>query len=389
MSPVPFGNGRDRPALDPEIIRKDRLLLAATELFCARERHDRSEVRAFSELALNLYDATSLADRRRVACLIARAPLAPVDVLSRFAADEDALVAYPVLLHGAAIDAATLALVARRGPESLRRALLRRDDLDEATLVLLAELAEPDTLFALADRPDLHLPDACLEVLCSRPAVMDRLGPRLAERNALPSSLLMANFPTLDPQNRQRALAAAGLRALAEKARQTLAKPVRPTLKPQLLKRLTEIALSGGPEDFASELAQILGLDGDFCLAIVSDASGESLMVSLKALGMPEVDASSILVRLGGASLSLEGLRSALRLYDTLSLAAAQLLVSTWRQHSGAALQSSRAEAGVQAAPVAGLRKSVLADGPATGLRGSDTSHLGEETATEKRLASS
>ncbi|WP_439529609.1 DUF2336 domain-containing protein [Pannonibacter sp.] len=387
MSPVPFVKGLDRPALDPEIIRKDRLLLAAAELFCARERHDRAEVRAFAELALNLYDATSLADRRRVACLVARAPQAPADVLTRFADDEDALVAYPVILHGAAIAPDVLARIARRGPESLRRALLRRQDLDEATLVILAAEAEPDTLLALSDLPDGNLPDACLDILCGRPAVMDRLGPLLAERNALPSDLLMANFPTLDPVNRQRALATAGLRALAEKARQPLARPARPTLKPQLLKRLIEVALGAGHEAFATELAQLLGLDGDFCLAIVCDMSGESLMVALKALGMAEADASSILVRLTGNNLSLEGLRAALRLYETLSLAAAQLLVSTWRQHSGTEPGQQRAAASTSA-PVAGLRPGAQS-GLAAGLRGSDASHLPLDGLSDKRLASS
>ncbi|NBN62915.1 DUF2336 domain-containing protein [Pannonibacter tanglangensis] len=369
MSPVPPSRDLDRPAPDPDLIRKDRLLLAATELFCARERHDRSEQKAFGELALQLYDATSLADRRRVACLLARASGVPSAVLARLADDADALVAYPVLLHAPQLDQDVLARVAGRGPESLRRAILRRADLAAPALAILAAEAEPDTLIALADRRPDELDDTVLEALCRRPAVMDRLGPLLAERNLLPSDLLLARFPTLDPVNRQRALAAAGLRALADRARQGPPRLPRPLLSSALLQKLSATALACGPEAFAGDLSRLLDLDGDFSLSIVADASGESLAVALKALGMPAADTASILVRLAGASLSLEALRAALRLHETLGLAAAQLLVATWRQHAPA--EGTATATGAATTPVRAGAESRAAS-PVAGLRGSD-----------------
>ena len=57
-------------------------------MIVARERHDRQEIRAFCELAVNLYDGTDVADRRRIACLAARASDIPAEFLEHAERDE-------------------------------------------------------------------------------------------------------------------------------------------------------------------------------------------------------------------------------------------------------------------------------------------------------------
>lgn len=334
MSSVPPGRGPNFLSGNPDLTRRERLLLAATELFVARERHDRQEIRAFCELAVNLYDGTDVADRRRIACLAARASDIPAEFLELLARDEDALVAYPVVLHAAMISTQAQLLIAERGPESLRRALIRREDLVPAAQLVLARHADPASLGQLLPRIDLAARPEILAALSSRADVMAGIGPELAARALLPTPLLLANFPFLDHDNRLLAIGAAELRALGNLTRQGGKRPLRPVFKPALLKRLREAALSAGHEAFATELAYALGIETDLALRLATDEQGEALVICLKVLGFDSENATAMLVRLGGITLDLARLRKLQHLFENLSLDAADCLLTNWRHRN-------------------------------------------------------
>ncbi|ADZ71368.1 hypothetical protein SL003B_2945 [Polymorphum gilvum SL003B-26A1] len=323
--------------LDPkrDLARRDCLLLAATELFVARDRHDRSERRLFGELALNLLPDTPVGDRRRIACLLARTPDAPPEVLNALAADPDPLVAYPVLLHAAVLPEDTLLAVAERGPDSLRRALSRRPELPESVLERLAARGDEAAVRLLIAHGRPLLPVPALAALCARPEIMAVIGPELAGRALLPSDLLIAHYPTLDAANRQRAIAAAELRALADRARQGGTRAPQPAFKPALLQRIVAAALTGGRASFARQIAYALGLSAGLAARVTVDASGEPLVVCLKALGLAPASVATVVVRIVGRTLSIEQLRALLAFHDALSPAAALVLVGRWRVLEG------------------------------------------------------
>lgn len=334
MSSVPPGRGPNFLSGNPDLTRRERLLLAATELFVARERHDRQEIRAFCELAVNLYDGTDVADRRRIACLAARASDIPAEFLELLARDEDALVAYPVVLHAAMISTQAQLLIAERGPESLRRALIRREDLVPAAQLVLARHADPASLGQLLPRIDLAARPEILAVLSSRADVMAGIGPELAARALLPTPMLLANFPFLDHDNRLLAVGAAELRALGNLTRQGGKRPPRLVFKPALLQRLRAAALSGGHQAFAEGLAYALGLEAALALRLTTDEQGEALVICLKVLGFDSENATAMLVRLGGITLDLARLRKLQHLFENISLDAAHCLLTSWRHRT-------------------------------------------------------
>lgn len=378
MSSVPPGRGPNFLSGTPDLTRRERLLLAATELFVARERHDRQEIRAFGELAINLYEGTDVADRRRIACLAARASDIPAEFLDLLARDEDALVAYPIVLHAAMISTQAQLLIAERGPESLRRALIRREDLVLAAQTVLARTADAQSLQQLLPRIDLANRPEILAALSERSDVMAAIGPDLAARALLPTPLLLANFPFLDHPNRLLAIGAAELRALGNLTRQGGKRPPRPAFKPALLQRLRETALSGGHEAFAEGIAYALGLDAGLALHLAADEQGEALTVCLKVLGFDSESATAMLVRLGGVTLDLARLRKLQHLFENMSLDAADCLLSSWR-HRGEIIDGE-----LQQAAAARLQQ---AGGARAGQRPQDIARPGERPLPTHRPA--
>lgn len=133
--------------------RKDRILLAATELFVGCDYPDPLESHVFAELFRAYIDTTPLEERRRIASLIARYPHAPHDTVLRLMRDEDASVAHRVIAYSPVLTHCDLVTAIGRGPEALRRAVVLRAELPADVLAALKLHAAPDTLASLSATP--------------------------------------------------------------------------------------------------------------------------------------------------------------------------------------------------------------------------------------------
>lgn len=311
------------------------VLLAATELFAGRSRHDTEEQRIFLELAQNLLPVTSLPDRRRIASLLAGHPEIPDDLLELLAGDDDDLTAYPALRYSPRLSVDLLLRTARTGPDSLRKAIANRPSLRDSVIGALCEHAGAQVIRILLERDDVILTQAHQAKLSCRSDIVATLGLELAGQDALNPDGLMGQFLHLPDQLKSKAIAAAEMTSLVKQAQAPAGRPVaRSTAsRLKLQSALVREALHQNRSRFADLLAQGLGLSQSTCDLLLRQDQAEGLTIALKALGLTAAQLTTVLIRLCGDGLSLERLRALLRLNRTLSPGAAEVLIGQWILH--------------------------------------------------------
>lgn len=324
--------------MEPGEARKAGLLLAATELYVAREGHDAAERRIFAELFRQLLPDTPAGQRLVIARLLAAAPAAPQECLSLLAADPDSGIAAAALAGAGALSEPDLIARAARGDAVVHRAIAARSHMPAPVADVLLRHADLPALKVLLARPDCPPDDRVLELLSEREEMLRALAADLARRHALPAPLLFALFLDLDRAGRMEAIAAAEARALAELARRGDPKLLNVAFKPAVLEALVAAALSGGVAVFAARLAHALALPAETAARIVDDPEGEALVLALRALGTGDSESGRVLVRVLGQTAPLEHLRGLIALHDRVTPRAAMLVMEGLRAGPAAAL---------------------------------------------------
>jgi len=125
--------------------------------------------------------------------------------------------------------------------------------------------------------------------------------------------------------------------------------PVRPGRKrvpasAEVIGRLENEALRNKPTEFIRTLERALGIGHALAERIVTDPSGEPIVVAARALGMNASTLQRILLFLNPAiGQSVQRVYALARLFDEISLASAENMVAIWRQAGGQ--QQARHEA--------------------------------------------
>ncbi|WP_299816644.1 DUF2336 domain-containing protein [uncultured Roseibium sp.] len=318
--------GRKKPPQDRCV------LLAATELFVGKSRHDIEEQKIFLELARNLLPATTLQDRRRIASMLAAHPEIPDDLLEALASDEDELTAYPALRYSQRLSVDLLLRTVKSGRESLRRAIANRPSLRESVLSALCEHAGADSIRILLQRDDIRLAPVHHDKLSRRGDIVAALGMELAGQDALNPDGLMGQYLHLPAALKAKAIAAAEMASLVKQARTPGTAPVhrQGSAGLHLCDALVAEARAGDRPRFADLLCQGLSLPQPVCDLMLQRDQSDGLTIALKALGMPAAPTATVLIRLFGEQMPLADLRGLLRLHRTLSVGAAGVLAGQW-----------------------------------------------------------
>jgi hypothetical protein len=108
-------------------------------------------------------------------------------------------------------------------------------------------------------------------------------------------------------------------------------------VSPDAIQRLESAALRRNPEEFTRILAPALGIDRNLAARIVHDNSGEPIVVAAKAMAMPAAELLRILLFINPKiGQSVTRVFDLTRLYDEITLAAAEQMLAIWRQAFGA-----------------------------------------------------
>lgn len=308
------------------------VLLSAAELFVGRTRHDVEEQKIFAELARNLLPSTSLADRRRIATLLAGHPEIPQALAETLACDADEATAYPALRYSQTLSVDLLEEVARRGPDSLRKAVANRPALRDSVVDALCAAGGAAVVRLLLDRDDVILSPVRQASLSGRSDIVAALGPELDAREALDADGLMGQFLHLPPQLKAKAIAAAELGALVRQARMPAKSAAAQATgdRRRVVDQMIQAALGSNRSRVADLLGRGLGLPASVSALLLRDDQADGLTVAMKAFGLDRGQAASVLIRLVDG-LTLPRLRDLLRLHRTLSPGAADVLVGQWQ----------------------------------------------------------
>jgi hypothetical protein len=193
------------------------------------------------------------------------------------------------------------------------------DTVDAATLAVVA-----DKLSTYPAAPAAIL--SRLGIASTRPAARPptRTEAKPTARNDLLEEFLAAN-------SEERRLILTNLDVPAESA----ARRPAPALS-EVIRRLENAALQRKPGEFSRMLERALGISRALAERIARDPSGEPIVVAARALGMTAAVLQRILLFLNPAiGQSVERVYDLARLYDELTPAAGERMLTIWRQAGG------------------------------------------------------
>ncbi len=258
---------------------KAAVLRVIVEQFVTRAEHPLSDLQTFERLAgglIDVLDADSVAPVARRLCLH---PETPASIVARLfeKGGECARIAFEAAPRAPAPD---VLAIAEHGPVELAQTLARRPDLDRSTVAALVTRGEPDVLRALAANRLTRLDPLALRALI------------LAGRDDLELARILLDRDDLEIDREPLFLAA----TRAERAAIVLnacravleARPIDAParLDPDLAERLEACAVARDREGVVSVIADALDCRKSRARAIVADASGEALALTLKTIGL-------------------------------------------------------------------------------------------------------
>ncbi len=263
-----------------------------------------------------------------------------------------------------------------RPPASLLRTLLAGNDreivrtllldarMPESLLVEIATWSEPEVLHVLARRRMLSTavcnallkrdePGIMLELLRNRNAVIEEQGywavvrrareehslhAPLVTREDLPAAVAFDLFWHLPPMQRRfvisRFVSDSDMLERILKITRPAATGLDATDRAMYIETMVAMICDGDTDAAARRLSRLTGLHAEACLRIVSDASGEALTITFKALGLQRRVFTDVIARLHNAPAApLDGHREIedLRiLFDTLSTNKSWVMLTYW-----------------------------------------------------------
>lgn len=292
------------------------VLLSATDLYVRHERHSKSERDVFEVLALNLLKETSDAARLRIANLLADHKDAPEAVLRALARDADTKIA---------------AIALRRLNETAPSALpvAGNDDLEGAEPPVAYE--EPVSVGFSDEAESQHVStlEEDLAATALRGSFVDHFADGLTRDKVETSELLITRYVDLPDDMRREAIAAAELMVLIQMTSGGYKSPM-PVFKDSARAKLFHAAMGGQTSILVEELSYLLGLARDISTKIVVEDTGEAFAICLKALDMPKMLASQVLIRIFGHQNDIAKMRDVIALFSNVSQNAAKVLVKGW-----------------------------------------------------------
>jgi len=285
--------GLDSLARRDGVDTRPTLLRVLTDLYIQKPTHTSEEERHYTELALRLIDSVDLQTRATVARKLGPYPATPPSVARRLARDVIE-VADPVLRHTQVLTVAELDAVAR--------------DFGINHAVVISARREPE-------QKAVAMPPVKRPVTSTRPTKDQEVA--LAEL-----------FFSADSSARRMLLMSLGSAETEEPQK------VQPVATNQALETA---ALARDRAGFTKVLENALSLTHEQAERIVTDPSGEALLVAAKALAMPSIALQRILMFIDPAiGESVQRVFDLASLYERVSADASHKIIASLRGHEPA-----------------------------------------------------
>ena len=346
-------------ARDPSAEGRAELLDAVGHIYSdgssgigARER------KLIEDILRRLLDEVERGVRAALAERLADLPSAPKDLIWRLAND-DAEVAFPILMRSGLLDDSELIEIVRHKTTGHRLGVAQRTPVAMPVSAALAESGEVSVIAALLANAEAHISPETFDLIADLARDSEVLQQPLVARKDLPGELarrlywwvsaalrqqILANFD-IDPDELDGAMAEAvtartpmvvrgelvpktGLNAEAE----TLFRTGAPA--PELLVRLMR---AGKFDLFEVVLARALDLRLSMLRRVLYEPGGQALAVGMRAIGIAKPDFAAIFLwsrnaRPGDKNVAEDELARALCFYDRVSANAARGVLRRWQR---------------------------------------------------------
>ncbi|MGV8840079.1 MAG: DUF2336 domain-containing protein [Bauldia sp.] len=301
--------------------RDATLLRATTGLYCQEPPHDRDAMHRYEELALYFLPKVGIGDRAHVSALLAGRGDAPPAVIRSLARDRIE-VATPVLRQSPTLTTIDLlGVIASTGPDH-HRLIAGRPNISVDVLRALA-LVRGQT--PVEQALELGAPAAEAAV------------PAVATPASAPGEDDMEGFLHLPPRERLARLAAASERRAASPPEAQPRKLERVLRHAFACAELVASARTGNRRRLVAAFAEILDIATVAVERLLDDASGEPLVLMIKASGLKDTDGRIVLL-LANPELgqSVDSFFRLAELYASLDQAVAESIVAGWRKPDAA-----------------------------------------------------
>jgi len=296
-----------------------------TDLFIRRELHTGDELAQFSSLVEPLVRAIDLAAAVIVGRKLAAHAETPRRVIEALLTRDDE--ASDATLRGAVmLDLRTLDILAERGSGFVAAAIAARDVLAASTARILVARDEVQTDLALARRREASLPGDVVSLLAGRARGNPDLAQPILAVAGLPFAERSALFLEAEPQQRAAMAAEATRRAYLARTRPS------PFIRNGIDDAV--VALAGkGDARLAEALSSWLGLPTSEAAAMVTDSTGEALVLGLRACGARPPPIMELMLKRGlHLSRSVERIFALDRLARDTSGAGAAMILQSFAQ---------------------------------------------------------
>lgn len=319
------------------------LVRVLTDLYVQKPVHSDDEEQHYVELATRLLDTVDHGVRLAVATRLSRYAAAPLPILRKLARDRIEI-ATPILRHSGVLPVPELIAVAEElGPDYAAvvasrpefSALINPDKSETSVMTPApaAEIPEP----AIASPALQYEPEAAPAVSeterthAGENADTDAV---IADPAEQPEAFLLEDesqslselFFAADPEERRLILTTIDFAPIAE------AEPLAITGSADIVRRLEQAALLRNAGEFSQILGNCLNLAQDQARRLISDPTGETVVVAVKAIGMPADVLQRVLLFLNPVvGQSVQRVYNLSKLYEEISESAALRMIALWQ----------------------------------------------------------
>ena len=310
------------------------LLRVLTDLYVQKPVHTEDEQRHYVELTIRLLDRVGSPVRLAVATRLSKYPQAPLPVLRKLARDE-LDVATPVLRHSSVLPQEELIAVAEElGPHYAAVVAARPEfrPLIDLESIAIETAPSPQPLPAPAENIkaphiDIAAPSIAPEIAADAAPVQAAETGNESGADDGEAQALSEMFFAADAEERRLILVSVDYAPIA-------AAPA--CVSPDVLRKLEQAALLRDMNGFARLLETSLVLPPQQARRLVADASGETIVVAAKALGMPAEMLQRVLLFLNPAvGQSVQRVYDLSRLHDEITEQAALRMIALWQGERG------------------------------------------------------
>jgi uncharacterized protein (DUF2336 family) len=336
--------------------KRRELLRRMTDLFAsAPETFGAREAQQFGEILADLAFSMEMEVRYALATRLASIPNAPANLIRRLANDE-IVVARPVLAESLALSEADLVALAKLKSQDHLHAIAGRKAIGEALADALIARGSDHVLARLAGNAGAELTADALEKLADRAQSAEVLHFPLVNREGLPPHLLAKLFFAvssslkqtilqtvrgIDPamvdeairQAERRVAPAAGPDRDQEEADEICARFARTGSVTESL--LVTLARQKRWRDMTAVFARLTTLDIHTAGRVLNDPNPEALAIAARACRFDRSTFSILVLERRTAALSVNETYDLVGLYDRIPPEAAQRVMRFWRIRQG------------------------------------------------------